>query len=99
MRLYHLLLAVLFVALILGIARDEVGRVALIVFFTGLGELVFGLTTIMALFQTVSAIGYARSAGEYAEAVAATALVVLLAAVLMNGVLWVGMWMVQGAVA
>ena len=45
----------------MGIVRDEVGRVAVIVFFTGLGTCVAGVASIMALFQTVGALGEART--------------------------------------
>ena len=44
MRLSTLILAVLVVGTVLGIARDEVGRVAVIVFFTGLSTSVAGGT-------------------------------------------------------
>jgi hypothetical protein len=95
MRLYHLLLAVFFVALARAIARDEVGRVALIVFFIGLGEFVFGLIAVMTLFQTIGAMGEANSPAAYAQALAATALVLVVASVTMNALLWVGLGILQ----
>ena len=57
MRLSTLVLAVLVLGTIMGIARDEVGRVAVIVFFTGLSTSIAGVASIMALFQTVGASG------------------------------------------
>jgi hypothetical protein len=95
MRLWHLVLAVLFAAIFLGIAREKTGQVALIVFFTGLGEILFGTTALMALFQTVAAIGHANRPSAYIEAVAATVLVLMVATLLMNGVLWIGAWLLQ----
>lgn len=55
MRLWHLVLFVLFAGIILAIVRDTVGRIALIVFITALGEVVLGTTAVMALFQTIGA--------------------------------------------
>jgi hypothetical protein len=95
MRLFHLILAVFFAALILAVARDQVGRVALVVFFTGLSEFIFGTIAVMSLFQTVAAIGHARRLGEYMHALGATALVLLLATATMNGVLWFGWWILD----
>jgi hypothetical protein len=90
MRLWHLLMAVFFAALVLMIARAEVGRVALVVFFTGLGEVVLGTTALMQLFRTIGAFGAARDFLAHVEALAATALVLILATASMNAVLWVG---------
>ena len=99
MRLIQLLLAVFFVAIILAIARDEVGRVALVVFFTGLGEFIFGLVAIMTLFQTVGAIGEANNPLACLQAIAATAVVLLVATATMNGLLWAGLSLLQVVVA
>lgn len=90
MRLWHLLAAVFLTAFLLVIARAEVGRVALVVFFTGLGEVVLGATALMQLFRTIGAFGAARDFLAHVEALAATALVLLLATASMNAVLWVG---------
>ena len=90
MRLGHLLLTVLFTAIALAIARDAVGRVALVVFVTGLGEVVFGTAAIMALVQTIGAIGQAERPAAYAEALAATAVVPVVASLTMLGLLVVG---------
>ncbi len=98
MRLWHLLFLVLLVALILGIGRTEVGRVALIVFFTGLGEIILGTTAVLHLFKTLGAFGEARGLAAHFEALAATAMVLTLATVSMNAVLWVGVGLLQRVV-
>ncbi len=81
MRLWHLTVVILVVGIVLSVVRDPVGRVALIVFVTGLGEAALGLAAVMALFQTIGAIGMARGLLDHAEAVAATTLVLLAATV------------------
>ena len=95
MRLSHLLFAVLVVGTALGIARDEVGRVALIVFLTGLGAVVSALAAIMALFQTIGAFGEARSLGAHVEALAATIVVLAVGSAVMLGLLFAGALLVQ----
>src|SRR5262249_11454082 len=95
MRLWHLIAAVLFVALALAVVRDEAGRVALGVFFVALMEVGLGRTALMLLFRSVAQIGYARRPTAHVEAVAATALIAFIAALAMNAVFWVGCWIVQ----
>ncbi len=95
MRLWHLLLGVFFVSILLAISREAVGRVAIVVFATGLGELVLGLTAVMMLFQTIGAIGQAEDLLSYAEAIGATLVVLVVASVSMNALFWVGAEMVQ----
>ena len=41
------------------------GRIALIVFLTALGEVVLGIAAVLALFQTIGAIGMARGLHEH----------------------------------
>ena len=55
MRLWHLFVVILALGLVLAIVRDQVGRIALIVFVTALGEAIIGTTAILALFQTIGA--------------------------------------------
>jgi hypothetical protein len=98
MRILHLLVIVFFTAILLTIARDPVGRVAIVVFFTGLIEFVFGLMAIMTLFQTVGSFGHANHPGAYIEAILSTALVLLVSTVTMDGLLCIGIWLVQRAV-
>lgn len=98
MKLWHLFVVVLLVATVLAIGRSDVGRVSLIVFLTGLGEVACGTTALMLLFQTVGAIGSAGRRSAYVEAVAATALVLVVASVVMNSLFWAGIWLVQRVV-
>jgi hypothetical protein len=93
MRLFHLLMAVFITALILAISRHEVGRIMLVVFLTGLGEFIFGAMAVMTLFQTIGSIGQANRLLAYLQALAATALVLLVATATMNGILWLGWWL------
>jgi hypothetical protein len=95
MRLWHLVFAILVVALVLTIARDPAGRVAVIVFITGLGEVVLATTALLALFQTIGAIGEARSRIDHAQALLATTLVLTVATSIMAGLLFAGAWLVM----
>jgi hypothetical protein len=95
MRLWHLFVVILAVSVILAIVRDQVGRVALIVFVTALGEAIFGTTAILALFQTIGGIGEAKGLFAHAEAVATTALVLVIATTIMALWLVAGAWLVQ----
>jgi hypothetical protein len=95
MRLWHLVVFILVMGTCLAIARDPVGRVALIVFVTALGEVVIGTTAIMALFQTIGSIGEAKGLVAHAEAVATTTLVLVLATGIMSFWLFVGGWLIQ----
>ncbi len=95
MKIWHLTVVILIVAVVLTLFRDPVGRVGVIMFVTGLGEAVFGVTAIMALFQTIGAIGMARGVFEHAEAVAETSLVLVVATAVMSFWLFAGVWLVQ----
>jgi hypothetical protein len=98
MRLWHLFVAIMALSVIFTIIRDPVGRIALIVFLTGLGEVVFGTTAILALFQTIGSLGEAKGLFDHAEAVAATALVLIIATTIMSSWLFAGAWLVQSAI-
>jgi hypothetical protein len=95
MRLWHLFVVILAIAMLLAIVRDQVGRVALIVFVTALGEAFFGTTAILALFQTIGGLGEAKGLFAHVEAVATTALVVVIATAVMGCWLVGGAWLVQ----
>jgi hypothetical protein len=95
MRLWHLFVVIIGIAMLLAIVRDQVGRVALIVFVTALGEAIFGTTAILALFQTIGGIGEAKGLFAHVEAVATTALVVVIATTVMACWLVAGAWLVQ----
>jgi len=98
MRLWHLILGVIVFSVVLSLIRDPVGRVAVIVFFTGLGEVVLGTSAIMALFQTLGALGEAKGLVAHSEALAATAFVLGIATGTMTAWLWVGAWLVKTTV-
>jgi hypothetical protein len=55
-----------------------------------LGEAVLGTTALMTLFKTVAAIGRADRVAPFVEAVASTALVVVIASSAMTAWLWLG---------
>jgi hypothetical protein len=99
MRLWHLVFGIVVAALMLTCARDPAGRVAVVVFVTGLGEAVLATTAILALFQTLGAIGEARSRFDHVEAFLATTLVLTVATSTMTGLLFVGAWLVRASVA
>ncbi len=97
MRLWHLFVFVLAMGLILAIVRDPVGRIALIVFVTALGEVIIGTTAVLALFQTIGSLGEAKGIVAHAEAVATTTLVLVIATAIMSSLLFCGAWLVQAA--
>jgi hypothetical protein len=98
MRLWHLFVFILALSLILAIVRDPVGRIALIVFLTALGEVVIGTTAVMALFQTIGSLGEAKGLFDHAEAVATTTLVLIIATTIMSSWLFVGAWLVHASI-
>ena len=83
--------------LVLAIVRDPVGRIALIVFVTALGEVVIGTTAVLALFQTIGSLGEAKGLVAHAEAVATTTLVLVIATAVMSSWLFAGAWLVQAS--
>jgi hypothetical protein len=97
MRLWHLFVFIMILGMALAVARDPVGRVALIVFVTASGEVVIGTTAIMALFQTIGSLGEAKGLVAHAEAVATTTLVLVLATAVMSSWLFAGAWLVQAS--
>ncbi len=97
MRLWHLLVVILALGLIMAIWRDVVGRIALIVFVTALGEVVIGTTSVLALFQTIGAFGEAKSLYAHAEAVATTTIVLIVATTIMSSWLFGGAWLVNAS--
>jgi hypothetical protein len=97
MRLWHLFVIIMALGLILSIVRDQVGRIALIVFGTALGEVIIGTTAVLALFQTIGSLGEAKGLFAHAEAVATTALVLIIATTIMSSWLFAGAWLVQAS--
>jgi hypothetical protein len=98
MRLWHVIFGVATAAFVLTLMRDPAGRAFVIVFATGTGEVGLGLTAVMALFQTVGAIGEAKGLVAHAEALAATSVVLTLATGLMSGWLFAGFWLITQCV-
>jgi hypothetical protein len=94
MRLWHLVTAVALVAFSMMLARDPLTRVFLIIFTTGLGEVVLGLAAVMALFQMIGALGEARTLPAHAEAAAATTVILALATGAMSAWMFAGFWLV-----
>ena len=72
--------------------RDTVGRVGVIVFFTGLGSTITCATALMLLFRTVGAFGEARSFAAHFEAAVATGVVVLVSSSIV-GVFFLTGWL------
>jgi hypothetical protein len=95
MRLWMLVVAVLVVGILLAILRDEFGRIVLIVFLTGLGTVAAGLTSIMALFQTIGALGESKTIARAIEALAATLVVVAVGSASVLGVMFAGALLIQ----
>jgi hypothetical protein len=98
MRLWHLAYLILGLGLVFTIARDTVGLVALIVFTTALGEVILGTTAVMALFQTIGALGMACGLFEHGQAVAATTVVLIVATAMMSILLFFGAGLVQAII-
>ncbi len=98
MRIWNLSLATFVLAVVLAMLRDEVGRVAVIVFLAGLGLMASGLMAIMALFQTLGAFGEARGVVAHVEALAASAVVLLVGSAAMLAAIYAGAWLVNLAV-
>ena len=98
MRLWHIFVFILALSLVLAIVRDPVGRIALIVFLTASGEVVIGTTAVMALFQTFGSLGEAKGLFAHAEAVATTALVLIIATTIMSSWLFAGAWLVHASI-
>jgi hypothetical protein len=98
MRLWHLFVFILALSLVLAIVRDPVGRIALIVFLTALGEVVIGTTAVMALFQTIGSLGEAKGLFAHVEAVATTTLVLIIATTVMTSWLFAGAWLVHASI-
>lgn len=90
MRVWHLIFAVILAALVLKITEVPAGRVAVVVFVTGLGLITFGCVGLLALFRSIGAIGAARDGRGRAEALLSTLFVLAMAAGAMAGVLAIG---------
>lgn len=98
MRLWHLAFGIACLAVVLTLARDPIARVCLIVFAVGIGEAAFALGGVMALFQTIGAVGQARGLREHAEALAATFLVLCATTAVMDAWFFAGFWLARAFV-
>lgn len=98
MRIWHGFVGVIVVSILLALVRDDVGRVALIVFVAGVGEVAVGLFAILGLFRTLGRFGEARGPVAHLEAVASTLLILVAAASVMAGLLVGTIVVVMGAV-
>lgn len=94
MRILHIVYVVFMLAMALAVAREPVGRVALVVFVALGAELICGTAAVMILFQTVSSIAEARDALECVQGLMATAVVLAVASSLMLAMLSLAMTMV-----
>ena len=90
---------VLVLAVVFTLLRDEVGRVAVVVFVTGLGVTVGGVTVIMSLFQILGHLGEARTLAGHVEALAACVLVLTLGSGTLLATMFVGAYLVRWAVS
>jgi hypothetical protein len=98
MRLWHTTFAIFLFAMLLTISRGSAGRVAIVVFATGLAELICGVTAVMMLFQTVGSLGQSKGLLEGAQCVVATIVVTTVAAWMMVAMLTLGARMVERVV-
>ena len=98
MRIWHTIFAVFLTAMGLALCRDPAGRVAIVVFVTGLIEFVLGLAAVMMLFQTVGSIGEARGLLEHVQGLLATAIVLAVGSGGMVVVLGVGYFLLQSVI-
>jgi hypothetical protein len=99
MRLWHLFVVILALCVIFAIVRDQVGRIAFIVFVTALCEVIIGTTAVLALFQTIGSLGEAKGMFAHVEAVATTTLVVIIATTVMSSLLFAGAWLVRASLS
>lgn len=98
MRLSTWLFLVVVLGTAMAIARDDMGRVALIAFVTGVAVIATVLTAVMALFQTVAALSEAGTLTAQVEAIAATAVVLAIGSSASLGLLYAGAVLVAWSV-
>ena len=98
MRLWHTAFAIFLFAIVLTVSRGSAGRVAIVVFVTGLAELICGVAAIMMLFQTIGSLGHSKGPLECVQFAMATLLVTAVAAWMMVAMLTLGARMVERVV-
>jgi hypothetical protein len=94
MRIWHNILLVYLAALTLTLCRDPAGRVSIIVFLTGVAELICATSAVMMLFQTLGSIGEAKGLVGRLQGLVASACVLIIAGGMMAGTLAFGLMMV-----
>ncbi len=95
MRLWHTTYAVFVFAMMFTVAREPAGRVAIVIFITGLCVLVCTLTGLMLLFRTVGSLGEADGLFEAVQCAVATLVVGTVAAYIVVTLLGIGASLVQ----
>ncbi len=95
MRLWHLSVAILVLAVLMTIVRDSTGRAVLIVFVTALGEGGMSVAMGMALFQTIGAAAMARGLPDLAKGLAGTVLILILVPIVMLAWLLLGVLLLR----
>jgi hypothetical protein len=94
MRIWHSILLVYFVALALTLCREPAGRVGIVVFLTGIAELICATAAVMMLFQTLGSVGEADGLVGRLRGLAASTCVLIVAGGMMAGMLAFGLMMV-----
>ncbi|GAC1336525.1 MAG: hypothetical protein NVSMB14_04160 [Isosphaeraceae bacterium] len=90
MRVWHLLLMIFASAVMLAVANERIGQVFLVMFLTGIAEVVCGTTALLNLFKSIGAIGKAEKPAAYVEAILATALILMIGTIAMTGLMFIG---------
>jgi hypothetical protein len=98
MRIWHLVAIVIVVAVVFSLLREPEGRVGVVVFCTGIGEVVFGIIGIMSLFHTLGSLGHSRNLGEAALCLTATLVVTTVVAIAMATMFVIGAVLVLNVV-
>ena len=91
MRIWSLFLAIGFTAIIMTLMRHEIGRVGVVVFFTGLGMCATALGGIMGMFQSLSAMAESNSPASLIESLVLLVLVVAVGSLSILTILFVGL--------
>jgi hypothetical protein len=94
MRIWHSILLVYLAALTLTLCRDPAGRVSIIVFLTGIAELICATAAVMMLFRTIGSIGEAKGMVGRLRGLVASVFVLAIAGGMMAGTLAFGLTMV-----
>jgi hypothetical protein len=94
MRIWHNVLLVYLAALTLTLCRDPAGRVSIVVFVTGVAELICATAAVMMLFKTLGSIGEAKGLVGRLRGLGASVCVLIIAGAMMAGSLAFGLMIV-----